>query len=281
MRLPIDYKKLLTDRVIIITGAGRSGTSILGKVVGSMEPAYYLFEPSIMKFCNDLNTLRATIFEDYWLLQVQGRNRNNNTEDDSYYNNYNASSSLTNRNDAIEECYFSKLVIKLTEYQPMFGRMRHVFPGCKFVHIIRDGNDVVDSMCRRGWYTDDYMKTGFLDWVDNGAPWFIDDDSKMRWYGWNQETRAACVWRCSTNSVSHRVSDSCNVYYETLLKDVSRLRTLKWFNLKATELTNQHALSIKEPKEHPNIIDKIQQPERDKFLSLMGELGYGDMENRP
>ena len=280
MRLTIDYKKLLTDRVIIITGAGRSGTSILGKVVGSMEPAYYLFEPSIMKFCNDLNTLRATIFEDYWLLQVQGRNRNNNTEDDSYYNNYNASSSLTNRNDAIEECYFSKLVIKLTEYQPMFGRMRHVFPGCKFVHIIRDGNDVVDSMCRRGWYTDDYMKTGFLDWVDNDAPWFIDADSKLKWYGWNQETRAACVWRCVTDvGISDDNDDIFHIDYDNI--KIMSHPLARWLDLSITDLTLKHKKSIGKQTMHSNIIDKIQQPERDKFLSLMGELGYGDMDNRP
>ena len=287
MRLPIDYKKLLIDRVIIITGAGRSGTTILGKLIGSMEPAYYLFEPSIMKFSQDVEALRATIFEDYWLLQVQGRNINVNSHDDSFIWNYLPKHVFhPEREDALERMSRSKLVIKLTEYQPMINDMRHVFPGCKFVHIIRNGNDVVDSMCRRGWYTDEYMKTGFLDWVDNGAPWFIDDDSKLRWYGWNQETRAACVWRCSTEvGIRERGrlltphGDIFMATYEDLIDYTSLLS--EWLNLRPTELTNQHALSIKEPKEHPNIIDKIQQPERDKFLSLMGELGYGDMDNRP
>ena len=157
--------------------------------------------------------------------------------------------------------------------------MRHVFPGCKFVHIIRNGNDVVDSMCRRGWYTDEYMKTGFLDWVDNGAPWFIDDDSKVRWYGWNPETRAACVWRSVTDwgwEPGNEVYPGHDVYfvhYEDLDSVIEPLS--EWTGLKPTELTNRHSLSIKEPTKHQNIIDKIQQPERDRFLSLMGELGYG------
>jgi len=272
MNLPIDYKKLLTDRVIIITGAGRSGTTILGKLIGSMSPAYYLFEPSIMKYCLDAETLRAIIFEDYWLLQVQGRSLNPMGQDDSFSGHYGASIGFTDRKAAVKRCSHSKLVIKLTEYQPMISDMRHVFPGYKFVHIIRNGNDVVDSMCRRGWYMDEYMKTGFLDWVNNGAPWFIDDDSKMRWYGWNQETRAACVWRCSTEAGWDYRNDIFYVDYDNIAGISGSLA--EWLDLRPTELTNQHVLSIKEPMKHPNIIDKIQQPERGRFLLLMEELGY-------
>ena len=278
--LPIDYKKLLTDRVIIITGAGRSGTTILGKLIGSMEPAYYLFEPSIMKFSQDAESLRATIFEDFWLLQVQGRNLNLYDDDDSYIGHYGFPGQIKSRHRAIERTQNSKLVIKLTEYQPMINDMRHVFPGCKFVHIIRNGNDVVDSMCRRGWYTDDYMKTGFLDWVDNDAPWFIDADSKLKWYGWNQETRAACVWRCVTDvGISDDNDDIFHIDYDNI--KIMSHPLARWLDLSITDLTLKHKKSIGKPTMHSNIIDKIQQPERDKFLSLMGELGYGDMDNRP
>ena len=279
MNLPIDYKKLLTNRVIIITGAGRSGTTILGKIIGSMEPAYYLFEPSIMKFCRDTETLRATIFEDYWLLQVQGRNLNLNNEDDSYIGNYGSVTGFTIRHDAIEECHFSKLVIKLSEYQPKFDSAREVFPGCKFVHIVRNGNDVVDSMCQRGWYTDEYMRTGFLDWVVDGAPWFINPQSQRLWSKWNPETRAACVWRRSTE-IGFNESDNYDDIYPIDYGSLDAYSLSKWLRLEVTDLTRQHIKSIRKPTKHPDITDKIQEPERGRFLKLMGELGYGNLDNR-
>ena len=46
----IDYNKYLKNRVIIISGVGRSGTTILGKIIGSMENTFYFFEPAIMKY---------------------------------------------------------------------------------------------------------------------------------------------------------------------------------------------------------------------------------------
>ena len=91
MKIPLDYETVLQDRVIIITGAGRSGTTILGKLIGSMDPAFYFFEPTIVKFgymhC-DLDALRAIFVEDYVLPLIQGRNINSNENDDSYIGNY-------------------------------------------------------------------------------------------------------------------------------------------------------------------------------------------------
>ena len=65
------------------------------------------------------------------------------------------------------------------------------------------------------------------------------------------------------------------VLYETL--DTAMVPLAMWLDLAATNLTIDHVKTIKNRKktEHPNIISKIQQPERDRFLNLMGEVGYG------
>ena len=101
-KIAIDYKGILKDRVIIITGVGRSGTTLLGKILGSMRPAQYFFEPTALKWLPFLPTvlpldddaeyvydaLRATLVEDYILPQIQGRNLNLNPLDDSYTYQY-------------------------------------------------------------------------------------------------------------------------------------------------------------------------------------------------
>ena len=91
MKLSIDYKAIFKDRVVIITGVGRSGTSILGKLLGSMQPSHYLYEPAILKLMPAIagdNELGAILFEDYFLPLVQGRSFNFNVLEDSSIYNY-------------------------------------------------------------------------------------------------------------------------------------------------------------------------------------------------
>lgn len=273
----IDYKKALTDKVILITGAGRSGTTILGKITGSMNPAYYLFEPSIMKFIRhytEADELRATIFEDYWLLQIQGRNINCNVIDDSYTGNYSFrfENRPLDRKKALERCLQSKLIIKLTEFQDRIKWFRCLFPGAKVVHIYRDGNDVITSMIKRGWYTDEYMETGFLDHTINKAPLFLNAQSMRNWQEYNQITRCACVWRCSVQAGLEE-KDVVQLRYEDLAGTDFNLLADR-MGLGITDLTRKHIKSIKEPTRYDSITGEIQQPERGRFMTLMGRLGY-------
>lgn len=268
----MDYKSIFRDRVIIITGCGRSGTTILGKIIGSMEPAYYLFEPSVMKYVTDPWELRATIFEDYWLLQVQGRNLNINKKDDSYYGNYRTEwVRPLGRYDDIDECRKSNLVIKLTEYQDRLGFLNKTFPGVKAIHIYRNGNDVVDSMVKRGWYTDDYMMNGFLDITAVGMPCFLTGVGSMGWSDYNQITRCAAVWRSTTEAGLK--GDMLNIKYEHLYNyDFESIA--QWSGMRITPKTNQHIESIRKPAAHKDITGDIQEPEKSRFMTLMNRLEY-------
>ena len=90
MKIHMDYDCILRDRVIIVTGAGRSGTTILGKLIGSMEPAFYFFEPTLIKFGfrSSVDYIQAAFVEDYVLPTIQGRNINTNRKDDSWIGHY-------------------------------------------------------------------------------------------------------------------------------------------------------------------------------------------------
>lgn len=268
----MDYRNLFKDKVIIITGAGRSGTTILGKIIGSMEPCYYLFEPSIMKFGGyDFKNLRATIFEDYWILQIQGRNWNWNEHDDSYWRNYLDGYIDTDRFRAIEETRNSKLCIKVTECQQRIGFYDILFPELKAIHIYRDGNDVVDSMVKRGWYSDKYMRMGYLDHLQNGYPWFLTHISGKKWNEYNQYTRCAAVWRSTTETgvdsdmVQIRYENLAGYNFDALASDLG---------LKISKLTRKHIGSIRKPSKHPDITGSIQEPEKSRFMALMNRLEY-------
>ena len=278
----MNYRNLFKDKVIIITGTGRSGTTIIGKIIGSMEPCYYLFEPSIMKFYDSVDAFRSVLFEDYWMLQVQGRNVNVNSTEDSYIGNYISRGRIRTREDALNRCSESKICIKVTEYTWNKFTFDDSFPGTKWVHIHRNGNDVVWSMVKRGWFTDDYMRSGFLDKTFEGVPWFLSKyaavgelrDVMLSLDGWtkyNQTTRCAAVWRSVTEKGID--SDMLQIKYENLSEyDFNSLADN--LGLKISKLTRKHIGSIRKPVNHPDITGYIQEPEKSRFLALMNRLEY-------
>ena len=49
LTIPSDYNKLFKGRTVFITGTARSGTTLLGRIVGSLQPVYYLHELVLLK----------------------------------------------------------------------------------------------------------------------------------------------------------------------------------------------------------------------------------------
>jgi hypothetical protein len=308
---PAQELELLRGRVLIITGVGRSGTTILGKLVGSMHPAYYFFEPAAMKYLPFLlnsdpgqaqvyaSMARSLLSEDYLLPTAQGRSLNFNPGEDSYVGHYlpldevkQTWGALSRRGEIVEKLRKKRpcWIIKTTEFQALFSAARTIFPEARFLHVIRNGNDVVSSALKRGWYTDRYMNREIVDWVqlpkEKGAsniPWYLDEESKECFANWNQTTRAACIWRCLTEvgmAECQAHPDDCQqLTYEELVRQPQVwVETFSQsYGLAPTELTQRHIASVRDYQlsVYPSIIDQVQTPERNKFAELMRGLGYG------
>ena len=95
MSIPADPTDYLRGRTVLIMGAGRSGTTILSQVVGSMKPVIYVFEPVLLRLmlrfvaAKDIKlALRSVFFEDYLLPRVQGRRLDCDPDDKSFYGNF-------------------------------------------------------------------------------------------------------------------------------------------------------------------------------------------------
>ena len=291
-------KSIIKNKLIIITGFSRSGTTILGKVIGSMYPAIYCFEPSLMKY---LNTYGITdvpaklLFETYFLNEIQGRG-NMNPYDDSYSLNYLSwcdvvvgRDKLRRRGDAekhiIENGY--KFICKNTELQYQMEMMSAFFPGVRFVHIIRNGYDAVESAIERGWYTDEYCNSANVeDMIFHykcDIPRFIDETCFDLWPDWNAETRAVCAWRSSVTSgidYKHRYPDKCvqfrcDDFQRNPKKYVQMFE--KKYGLKSTRLTDKHIIDMGNfipVKRNYKYLDKVEPQELDKFINLNSKLKY-------
>ena len=294
----VRMKSIIKNKLIIITGFSRSGTTILGKVLGSMYPAIYCFEPAIMKYLTAYETTDVPaklLFETYFLNEIQGRG-NMNPYDDSYSANYlswcdiiSGREQLRRRSDAeqhiIENDY--KFICKNTELQYQMKMMQEFFPGVRFIHIIRNGYDAVESAIKRGWYTDDYCNSANVeDMIFHykcDIPRFIDETCFDLWPDWNAETRAACAWRSSVTSglrYKHKYPNQCIQFrYEDFALDPVKYVRLfeKRYGLKSTHLTEKHIWDMGNftpDRRNHKFLEKVSEPEFSKFINLNKKLKY-------
>lgn len=307
----MNYEKYFKDRVIIISGVGRSGTTIIGKIVGSMKNCLYFFEPAIMKYFpatfvmkhifhdqhQDIkNSFLATLFEDYILPSIQGRNINMNMQDWSYWENYQTYSdlrkkwNLNRRSSALEwlENNDVRFVFKVNESQYLYDVYNNLFEGMKILYVYRNGIDVVNSMLEKGWFKDDYEPIDIYGTYENvNIPIWVNNLKHRDYINWNQETRCVYAWR-KLNEIgmeyyhSHNQKNCSLWYYDLLMEDIGHFglydngnNIIKGielrFGIERTELTMKHMHSMLEfsknrKSQDRSIIDKIQEPERTKFL---------------
>ena len=292
-------KNLFKNRTLIITGVGRSGSTILSKLVGSMKPSFILFEPAIMKFMTSFpfsEVFTRILFEDYFLNLIHGRG-NMNPNDWSCMTNYEPEhkikarqNALRRRSDALDyiKDHNPWWIIKSLEFSHLMDWAHAHFGGARYIHIIRNGRQVIRSSMERGWYTDDFCNNDIVEqtyWDEKvRVPHFIEDpNDRELWPYWTPITRCACAWRhlvVQANRYKRKNNETCLQFrYEDFIKNPEKYANhiSRKFGLTITTITAKHIDDIVkfDGKEKPPIdVNLIEQPEREKFLKLNGKLGY-------
>lgn len=303
-----DSDRHLNGKLIVITGVGRSGTTVAGKLLGSMLNAHYLFEPLLVRLATPLvgrstgqareelaQLFKTVLVEDYIRPLVQGRATNCNPDDDSYFGNYVSRDDLetrwklTRRDASVSPETISRhrYIIKIPEFQKSLSDFQSLFPGARSLHIYRNGLEVIASGISKGWYTDDFLRHSHAEWASGSgqtqyAPWFLSPDDQEAFPRWSPLTRAACCWRTLTSAgiaYAARHPNLCwNVRYEDFAEDPEAFvaHGASLFALEPTEITQRHLASVSRFKTGTIAakLDQIESPERERFSDLMSQLNY-------
>ena len=307
MELPTDYDGIFKNNMIIVTGVARSGTTIIGKIAGSLSNAHYLFEPSTTFLFPTLvknghinekeggELLKAILFEDFYLQMIQGRYLNFNEGEHSFVGNYVDPEMVKKRNIKLkrkmdvleylknENCTY---VYKNPNLQLNLETVKKIFPGVKFIHVIRNGKDVISSSIRRDFYSEKFLNERNVEWVnkvgDIKIPWFVEKEERSRFAKWNHHTRAAYIWRFLTEEGMNFTKKNKDVVlefkYEEFIEypDAYVKKIEKFIAKKRTGVTNMHIKSTKSYKyrDYPDVIEKISSPEKERYIKLNEKLGY-------
>lgn len=157
-------------RSVMVTGAARSGTTLMGNLIHSLEGYEYLFEPPMMFALLPLLATRTDkdrwrmlfetyLFEDFLMDALAGRRMNLNEEDDSYIGRAkshreidNRLSSRYRRADLVAQAVGHRIAFKCPDMLPYIWLLHRCYPAMKFIIMYREPEAVVESLRQKGWF---------------------------------------------------------------------------------------------------------------------------------
>lgn len=165
---------------VFITGLPRSGTTLVGQLVSTLEKSEYYFEPpTFYALCclyqageisasSARQLLEVYLYEDCFLESVLGRKVNLRSTDDSFFLNSKSQEELLsrwktrkNRKDAQQVAHDQKarLVIKMPMIMNCLDFLKAIFTESKMIIVMRSGMSVVHSLVKKKWFENDYLQT--------------------------------------------------------------------------------------------------------------------------
>jgi len=222
-----------TSNTIFITGSPRSGTTLVGKYIGSLDGVEYHYEPPLLYLLTSMvaagsidggtatDILRLYLYEDLLVESVHGRRVNLRPEDDSLILNTMTWKELNrrwheikNREKAINEISAKglRLAVKMPSIVNAASFLKEGFADSKLVVVLRDGRPVVKSILRKGWMTDESLSREYWPYKLGGSaktriPSFVGEADEESWCSMNEVTRACFTWRMDAEATLRVMTD--------------------------------------------------------------------------
>jgi Sulfotransferase family len=155
--------------LLLLTGAMRSGTSVLAKILGSLNTVEFFYEPMMFVkiINNDVHLLDDYIYHDLMMPALAGRNINLNSHDDSSIYNYKSVSFIENRLSQswpIDEIHLTydtaTCCIKYPSYINQVSAITSPSYPVQKVFIAREPIGNVLSLLKKQWFSDAVLADG-------------------------------------------------------------------------------------------------------------------------
>ena len=244
-KMPDFYDELLSNS-IFISGLPRSGTTLLGKIVGSLSNLEYHFEPpcfylilslyasSFLSFEQAKIIISLILSEELLLESAHGRSINLRPNDDSQilhrmnWSELNKRwNSIKNRHDAINFCNENRLrlCVKTPCIFDSINLIRKTVKNPFFLIIIRNGFDVVNSILNKEWLSKEGLSRDLWPYVNNDSsvniPYWVTNEYRERWPNMTPLLRTVVMWNIHAgiyNSLEYK-KDFIEIRYEDLVNN--------------------------------------------------------------
>jgi hypothetical protein len=216
----------LAGSVVIITGVGRSGKTLLGNLLGTCRNVEHLDEPwlpmllpmlagkgaieetlaidmfrsSVVELFNDRLLMRHVNFRPSDLSSIWRQK----SPDEIISRLIGLYSREDVRQYAGENA--PTLVLNLTDTLPFSRFFSKALPGCRIIHVLRDGVDVALAIADKGWLSDGELlspNNALPYWQFHRSsnaqsyyfPWWLEADEAEMFLGFSDFERGLMYWR--------------------------------------------------------------------------------------
>jgi hypothetical protein len=205
------------NRSVFVIGAGRTGSTLSGRIVQSFAGMEYVYESSMLhSLIPMIDTLpqrqfqvlfETYLYEEKFLDMVTGRGWNFNEKDESSILKVKTEAEIKARTGvsmgklmAMEKAREAVLVIKLTDVVPFARRLKGIYPGMRFVLTHREAYGCISSLLKKEWFSDRTLKARDLVW--NGTftdgillPHWLPAGKRKAWMTMSALERSALYYR--------------------------------------------------------------------------------------
>jgi len=283
----------MKNKVIIISGAARSGTSLLGKILGSCKKVEYLYEPETFNYLSFLKNkiekkVWKTLIERYltenFLRLINGRSLNFRKDENSSITTIKSYREINSKFlKEISELdfydYINKNKISLLIKSPNLelGAFNKGFPNFKVIIINRNPYQVINSLINKNWFKKkNYLKTFLPSIKIKGSfyPIFMKKKYIDLWNNSNEYTKCAIYLLCCEDEIK-KIKKKITIKYDDLIKNPKKTIKilLKRLGLVKTEKTYKILNNIKFSKTARKVnISSIRKNIPDKILKKLEKL---------
>jgi len=191
------------NRAVIVNGAGRTGTTMMGQLIHSLAGVEYSFEPPLLfgllalidAMPEDQWKLLFELyfFEDLFVESTSGRRLTFNPRDMSYIYHVKTRAEIEDRfaaprrrTELFKLLQTQRQACKITDLVPHLRRLARFYPSTKFLTMVRDPLDVAASIIGRGWYSDRTLTGTPAIWPffrvgDYQVPFWLKPEDREPW----------------------------------------------------------------------------------------------------
>ncbi len=274
------YPEVVTavSKSIFISGCTRTGTSLMGQLIYSLDNVEQFHEPpflyAFMYLIDDVADdvwkflLESFVFEEMMLPALAGRRLNFNEFDDSSVFKSKSRDEIMarlarshRRQEIFPVALNRRISFKMPETLPRLGRLRRYFPDMTFLVMLRKPENVIASLMERGWYSDAQMTGTSGEWIfkkghDEKLPPWLQNDMVDEYIAMPEVDRCALCYLVQYENLIDR-QDCLVVDYDKLIAEPHA-----YFARVCVALGERFGALT------PQLLDGIREPAKDRAIAV-------------
>ncbi len=230
MRLKLtDEATEVTERVVLITGAMRTGSTLLGRLLRSMKKFEVFHEPGVIYTLfpqiNDLSAeswrllFSVSIFEDCLIRSLNATAFNMNKADESWVGHSLSSEEITARMSCqldhealLQKALEFTVCIKVPEMLSYLEQYRHLYPDSQIIVTLRKPERVIASLLRKSYYSDERLLQRPKKWPNRvvhgkAYPFWLPEDRDHEWEHLSEIERCCLAYCFQYDNYVHHSGD--------------------------------------------------------------------------